>query len=74
MIMVIFDENSAAHLLELVGPYVSNIEYVAGYIRSYQGFEKNEIMSDLDEKIEREPDPSRRTDLRILRNAFEKLQ
>jgi len=71
--MVILDEITSARLMELVVPYVGDIEYVEDLIRSHLGIDTKDLITELDGFIDQEKDASTRTDLRIVRNAVEKL-
>jgi hypothetical protein len=67
------DPGSLEKLLELIGPYVADMEEMTGWLTERMGRKVEEISEELDKIIEEGGEASSRTDFRILRNALSKI-
>ena len=70
---MILTEDNLEEIFERVGPYVSNVEFIQNWIASHIGKDKENIVSELEEILELEENPVKKTDFRIVKNVLDKM-
>ena len=70
---MILSEDNLAEIFERVGPYVSDMDSIQNWIASCIGRDIKDIVSELEDILEVEENMVKITDLRIVKNVFEKL-
>lgn len=61
-------------LLELVGPYINDLKMVSDWLKSHTDKDIKIVRNELERRCSEAKPSTTLTDLRILKNAFERLE
>lgn len=70
--MSLVSEQFIEQILERVGPYLSEIEYIRNWLKARLGADLEQVITELEQVWQEESAAARKTDFKILMNALKK--